>query len=135
MESNKTEVLSFDDALNNHKKVLTESLVNFDEGHRVRKILLDVDSNSADYEYYFHAGQQSKQSEVDDLHKRVKELELINFDSELHFDAAKEHIDSLQKRIDDALKNISFEQWSDEYGDFQAPTYNLIKILKGEETK
>ena len=36
--------------------------------------------------------------------KRVKELELINFDSELHFDAAKEHIDLLQKRIDDALE-------------------------------
>ena len=37
-------------------------------------------------------------------HKRIKELELINFDSELHFDAAKEHIDLLQKRIDDALE-------------------------------
>lgn len=52
----------------------------------------------------FKAGQQSKQAEIDLLQKRVKELELINFDSELHFDAAKEHIDLLQKRIDDALK-------------------------------
>ena len=81
--SNKSEVLSFDDAINNHKNVLTESLVNFDEGHRVRKILLDVDSNSADYEYYFHAGQQSKQAEVDELKKRInlalKELEYIHF--------------------------------------------------------
>lgn len=41
---------------------------------------------------------------MDNQHKRVKELELINFDSELHFDAAKEHIDLLQKRIDDALE-------------------------------
>ncbi len=37
-------------------------------------------------------------------HKKIKELELINFDSELRFDAAKEHIDLLQKRIDDALE-------------------------------
>ena len=37
-------------------------------------------------------------------HKKIKELEMINFDSELHFDAAKEHIDLLQKRIDDALE-------------------------------
>lgn len=49
-------------------------------------------------------GQQSKQAEVDELQKRVKELELINFDSELHFDAAKEHIDHLQKKIDDCIK-------------------------------
>ena len=68
---NKTEVLTFEDALNNHKKVLNESLVNFDEGHRVRKILLDVDSNSADYEYYFQCGQQSKKDEIDELQKRV----------------------------------------------------------------
>lgn len=40
---------------------------------------------------------------MDNQHKRIKELELVNFDSELHFDAAKEHIDLLQKRIDDAL--------------------------------
>ena len=78
MKSNKSEVLSFDDAINNHKKVLTESLVNFDEGYRVRKILSDVDSNSADYEYYFHAGQQSKQALVDELKKRIESaMELL----------------------------------------------------------
>ncbi len=41
---------------------------------------------------------------MDNQHKRIKELEMINFDNELHFDAAKEHIDLLQKRIDDALE-------------------------------
>ena len=64
---------SFDDALNEHKRLLTESLINFDEGQRVRKIVLDIDSNSADYEYYFQAGQQSKQAEVDELRKRIDE--------------------------------------------------------------
>lgn len=41
---------------------------------------------------------------VVELQKRVNELELINFDSELHFDAAKEHIDYLEKVIDMALE-------------------------------
>ena len=41
-------------------------------------------------------------------HKRIKELELINFDSELHFDAAKEHIDLLQKHIDDLITSIDW---------------------------
>lgn len=59
------------------------------------------------YKFLYESGQQSKQAEIEEL----------------------------KKQIDDALKNISFEQWSDEYGDFQTPTYNLIKILKGEETK
>lgn len=54
----------------------------------------------------YEAGQQSRQAEIDKLHKRIKELELINFDSELHFDASKEHIDLLQKRIDDALEKF-----------------------------
>ena len=66
-----TKVSSFDDAIGNHKNVLTESLINFDEGQRVRKIMLDIDSNSADYEYYFQSGQQSKQAEVNELHKKI----------------------------------------------------------------
>ncbi len=47
-----------------------------------------------------------KQKLIDELDARIKELELINFDSELHFDAAKEHIERLQKRIDDALNML-----------------------------
>lgn len=52
---------------------------------------------------------QHQQAKIDELQERVKELELINFDSELHFDAAKEHIDELQKRIDEALKMMDAE--------------------------
>ena len=115
---------SFDDALNKHKRLLTESLINFYEGQRVRKIMLDIDSNSADYEYYFQSGQQYKQYEVDELRKRVKELELINFDSELHFDAAKEHIDRLQKMIGDAW------MWCE-----KGCILKAMEILKGEQTK
>ena len=53
----------------------------------------------------FKAGQQSKQAEIDLLQKRVKELELINFDSELHFDAAKEEIVRLKGGLETLLKS------------------------------
>jgi polyhydroxyalkanoate synthesis regulator phasin len=142
--SSKTEILSFDNAISEHKRALTESLVGFDEGQRVRKIMLDIDSNSADYEYYFQSGQQSKkgevdklQTEVDDLHKRVKELELINFDSELHFDAAKEHIDRLQKLVDEIRNHveINYDENRDDDSHVYWSGYNqalreLFEILK-----
>lgn len=58
-------------------------------------------------------------------HKRIKELELINFDSELRFDAAKEHIDLLQKRIDDCIKAMD-----DSICDIDCGT--IYGILKGD---
>ena len=59
------------------------------------------------------------------LHKRIKELELINFDSELHFDAAKEHIDLLQKRIDDAVALL-------EYNEYVDSPLQALEVLKGD---
>lgn len=103
--SNKSDVLSFDDAINNHKKALAESLVNFDEGHRVRKILLDVDSNSADYEYYFQSGQQSKQGEVDTLQTEV---------------------DELKKRIESAMELLEYNEYADS-------ALQALEILKGDK--
>ena len=41
---------------------------------------------------------------MDNQHKRIKELELINFDSELHFDAAKEEIVRLKDSLETLLK-------------------------------
>ena len=108
----------------------------------------------------FKAGQQSRQDEIDELkmanhnlsvmvveaesysehwkyerdklQKRVKELELINFDSELHFDAAKEHIDHLQKKIDLALEKC-YTGIRKQGGDYYL---ELVQdILKGEQTK
>ena len=105
---NKSEVLSFDDAINNHKKVLTESLVNFDEGQRVRKIMLDIDSNSADYEYYFKSGKQSKQAEIDRLQNRIDDLKAF------------------------CIKGVESNMLSIEYN--QA-LIDMYKILKGEEAK
>ena len=42
---------------------------------------------------------------MDNQHKRIKELELINFDSELHFDAAKEEIVRLKVGLETLLKS------------------------------
>ena len=78
----------------------------------------------------------------DELQKRVKELELINFDSELHFDAAKEHIDHLQKRLDEISNHleINYDENRDDDSHSYWSGYNqalreLFEILKGEETK
>ena len=71
-----------------------------------------------------------QQQKIDELQNKIKELELINFDSELHFEAAKEKIDELQKRIDDALSALE----SDAIG-FSGLVHNynkVEKILKGE---
>ena len=95
---------SFEQVLEQEKNELTEALILFGEGKRVNKALADLEMNRPEFYKFYEAGKQSRQAEIDELQKRVKELELINFDSELHFDAAKEHIDLLQKRIDDALE-------------------------------
>ena len=95
---------SFEQVLDQEKNELTEALILFGESKRVKKALVDLEMNRPEFYKFYEAGQQSRQAEIDKLQKRVKELELINFDSELHFDAAKEHIDLLQKRIDDALE-------------------------------
>ena len=97
---------------------------------------------SDQYDDGFYDGQQSKQYEVDELQKRVKELELINFDSELHFDASKEHIDCLQKRIDEINNHveINYDENRDDDSHSYWSGYNQalresFEILKGEQTK
>ena len=95
---------TFEQVLEQEKNELTEALILFGEGKRVNKALADLEMNRPEFYKFYEAGKQSRQAEIENLQKRIKELELINFDSELHFDAAKEHIDLLQKRIDDALE-------------------------------
>ena len=62
---------SFDDAVTHHKNNLIENLSQFHEGYRVRGLLMDVESNKSDYEYYFNTGKQSRQAEIDNLQKRI----------------------------------------------------------------
>ena len=95
-----------------------------------------------DAEYVYESRQDEVyklQSEIDKLQKRAKELELINFDSELHFDAAKEHIDHLQKRVDEISNHveINYDENRDDDSHSYWSGYNqalreLFEILKGD---
>ena len=70
---------SFDDAVTHHKNNLIENLSQFHEGYRVRGLLMDVESNKSDYEYYFNTGQQSQLAVIDELQKRIDDaLEKCN---------------------------------------------------------
>ena len=127
--------------LDQEKNELTEALILFGEGKRVNKTLADLEMNRPEFYKFYEAGKQSKQAEIDELQKRVNELELINFDSELHFDAAKEHIDHLQKRIDEINNHleINYDENRDDDSHSYWSGYNqalreLFEILKGEET-
>lgn len=117
MKSNKTEVLSFDDWA------------------KFQGLPLEKDENGLYVNRHTHYARKGweakpKQAEVDELQKRVKELELINFDSELHFDASKEHIDYLQKRIDETiydLQHIESVMWEEQ-------VEHVLMILKGDNS-
>jgi len=70
---------SFDGAVTHHKNNLIENLSQFHEGYRVRGLLMDIESNKSDYEYYFNTGEQSRQAEIDELQKRIDDaLEKCN---------------------------------------------------------
>lgn len=105
--------ITFEQVLDQEKNELTEALILFGEGKRVNKALADLEMNRPEFYKFYEAGKQSRQAEIENLQKRIKELELINFDSELHFDAAKEHIDLLQKRIDDAVALLEYNEYVD----------------------
>ena len=93
------------------------------------------------YSLGMEVGIKQRQAEIEGLQKRVKELELINFDSELHFDAAKEHIDYLQERIDEISNHVEIN-YDENRGDdshsywsgYNQALRELFEILKGEET-
>ena len=105
---------NFDDAVSKHKNNLIESLSQFNEGHRVRGLLMDIESNKSDYEYYFNAGQQSKQAEVDELKNKYDAMYRSftvadDCRKEWHhcYMGARQREDELQKRIDEALQLLT----------------------------
>ena len=131
--------ITFEQVLEQEKNELTEALILFGEGKRVRKALADLEMNRPEFYKFYEAGQQSKQDEIENLQKRVKYLELINFDSELHFDAAKEHIDLLQKRIDEIDNHVGVnydcERDDDQHSywsGYNQALREIFEILKGD---
>lgn len=91
----------FEEALQQHKDNLTKNLSEFGEGHRLNRMHKDIDSNAADYEYYFNAGQQSQQAKVEELQTQLslQRQRVKAFEEELT--SSRNYGDELQKRVDE----------------------------------
>ncbi|EHU2404973.1 hypothetical protein ACRVDH_08740 [Acinetobacter baumannii] len=96
--------MTFDEAIQQHKDNLTKNLSEFGEGHRLNRLHKEIDSNAADYEYYFNAGQQAQQAKVEELQQ--ENLRLAYGNTSYYNQAVKQNeiIDELQKRVDKALE-------------------------------
>ena len=79
------------------------------------------------YKYLYEAGQQSKQAEVDGLQMKLSEDSRV-----LHnvIDIERRKCEELQKRIDEALKELEYIHFYKTQN-----SNNAIKILKGEGAK
>lgn len=64
--------MNFEDVLYQEKNELVEAFLVFGEGKRVNKALADLEMNRPEFYKFYKAGQQSRQKEIDDLHKRIK---------------------------------------------------------------
>ena len=63
--------ITFEQVLDQEKNELTEALILFGEGKRVRKALADLEMNRPEFYKFYEAGKQSLQAEIDELQKRV----------------------------------------------------------------
>ena len=96
---------SFDDAVTHHKNNLIENLSQFHEGYRVRGLLMDIESNKSDYEYYFNTGKQSRQVEIELLEKEIIETqEFLNNQNCIK----QAEVNDLKKRIEDIITSIDW---------------------------
>ena len=76
---------SFEQVLDQEKNELTEALILFGEGKRVKKALADLEMNRPEFYKFYEAGKQSKQAEIDNLKKRIDEIDNhvgVNYDCE-----------------------------------------------------
>ena len=62
---------SFEQVLEQEKNELTEALILFGEGKRVKKALADLEMNRPEFYKFYEAGKQSRQAEIDELQKRI----------------------------------------------------------------
>ena len=66
---------SFEQVLEQEKNELTEALILFGEGKRVKKALADLEMNRPEFYKFYEAGKQSRQAEIDELQKRIDEID------------------------------------------------------------
>lgn len=77
--------ITFEQVLDQEKNELTEALILFGEGKRVRKALADLEMNRPEFYKFYEAGKQSRQAEIDNLKKRIDEIDNhvgVNYDCE-----------------------------------------------------
>lgn len=63
--------ITFEQVLDQEKNELTEALILFGEGKRVRKALADLEMNRPEFYKFYEAGKQSRQAEIENLKKRI----------------------------------------------------------------
>lgn len=63
--------ITFEQVLDQEKNELTEALILFGEGKRVRKALADLEMNRPEFYKFYEAGKQSRQAEIDELQNRI----------------------------------------------------------------
>jgi len=94
--------MNFEDVLDQEKNELVEAFLVFGEGKRVNKALDGLEMNRPKFYKFYEAGQQSRQKEIDDLHKRIK-LALSVLESTPYWDRSgncEPAIDILKKTSD-----------------------------------
>lgn len=69
--------ITFEQVLDQEKNELTEALILFGEGKRVRKALADLEMNRPEFYKFYEAGQQSRQAEIDNLKKRIDDAVVL----------------------------------------------------------
>ena len=62
---------TFEQVLDQEKNELTEALILFGEGKRVRKALVDLEMNRPEFYKFYEAGKQARQAEIAELQKRI----------------------------------------------------------------
>ncbi len=123
--------MTFDEAIQQHKDNLTKNLSQFGEGHRLNRLHKEIDSNAADYEYYFNAGQQSQQAKVEELQTQLslQRQRVKAFEEELT--SSRNYGDELQKRVDAALAVLT-EYYTGSYDESPDLVVDIEQALKGE---
>jgi len=63
--------MNFEDVLDQEKNELVEAFLVFGEGKRLNKVLADLENNKPEFYKFYEAGKQSRQAEIDELQKRI----------------------------------------------------------------
>lgn len=146
----------FEQTLKQHRDSLTNELQGLGKDKQAALAVWDIELNEANYEHYFNAAWDYRQTEIDAQQAKVRELghklsvalgdiEVANKnlrDRLVAYDLVRHEADDLQKRVDAALQKIKgAARWIDEdaiddpdfiKGGVLSALRRLEQALKGE---